>query len=78
MEEFLMDFDEIDSEVINLFNELGYTAEDEIKKCIINLKNALGYDSEEALLVDIEDAIDEEAEEGVSNFLEEIRALIEE
>lgn len=81
MDENLIDFEDLDANVENFFDELGITDEETIRETTALFMSALGY-SEPALVVDLFKQIDEEVEKenlsGESEFLDRLRELAEE
>ena len=81
MDENLIDFEDLDANVENFFDEPGITDEETIRETTALFMSALGY-SEPALVVDLFKQIDEEVEKenlsGESEFLDRLRELAEE
>lgn len=66
-------FEDLECGVMDFFKELGLLTDEDVSSFVIKAINYLEFHDADSLLAEIEDELDVEAEEGVSDFLESLR-----
>lgn len=66
-------FEDLECGVIDFFKELGLLTDEDVSNFVIKAVNYFEFYNADSLLVEIEDELDVEAEEGISDFLESLR-----